>query len=432
MRRAQYPGLRGRGLIFPPDRSVPDRLGAAVEVKRYETALVWFRRDLRHDDHAAFYHALKDARQVHCVFVFDTEILDRLVDRGDRRVEFIWLSVKELARALEAMGGGLQVLVGRAREMIPALADKLGVQAVYANHDYEPIAVQRDAEVSRSLDECGRAMHTCKDHVIFEKDEILTQAGRPYTVFTPYKRAWLAKLTPFCCKAYPVNAYRGALAPTGPFRLPSLEQIGFQPTDLTHMKLPTGMSGARSMFRDFLERIDAYRDRRDYPGVRGVSYLSVHLRFGTLSIRELVRAAVSVQSRGGDTWLSELVWRDFYFGILHHFPQVAAHAFRPEFEALRFSEFRRRDSPHGVRAARGIPWSMRRCDNSIQRATCTIACAWLQRRSWSRTCTWIGAGAKPTSPASSTISILLPTTGDGSGWLPPDATPSPGFASSTR
>jgi deoxyribodipyrimidine photo-lyase len=305
-------------------------------VKRYETALVWFRRDLRSYDHAALYNALKDARQVHCVFVFDTEILDLLADRQDRRVEFIWLSVEELAHSLKAKGGELQVLVGRAREVIPALADKLGAQAVYANHDYEPTAKDRDAEIGRRLEQGARVLHTYKDHVIFEKDEVLTQVGRPFTVFTPYKRAWLAKLSPFYCQAYPVDVYRDALARTGPFRLPSLEQIGFRSTNLKQMKLPTGMTGARRMFEDFLQRIDDYRDQRNYPGVRGVSYLSVHLRFGTLSIRELVRTAVSVQTSGADTWLSELIWRDFYFGILHHFPHVVEHAFRPEYEALRF------------------------------------------------------------------------------------------------
>ena len=304
--------------------------------KRYETALVWFRRDLRDHDHAALFHALKDAQRVHCVFVFDTEILDLLEDRRDRRVEFIWLSVKELAQSLEDMGGGLQVLAGRAREVIPALAAKLGAQAVYANHDYEPIAKERDAGVGGSLGQWGCVLHTYKDHVIFEKDEVLTRAGRPFTVFTPYKRAWLAKLDPFYCKAYPVDTYRDALVRNRPFRLPSLEQIGFRSTNLRQMKLPTGMTGARQMFQDFLERIDGYRDGRNYPGIRGVSYLSVHLRFGTLSIRELVRTAASVQSAGADTWLSELVWRDFYFGILHHFPHVAGHAFKPEFEALLF------------------------------------------------------------------------------------------------
>jgi deoxyribodipyrimidine photo-lyase len=310
---------------------------AGTMARRYETALVWFRRDLRDHDHAAFYHALRDARRVHCVFVFDTEILDALMDRRDRRVEFIWLSVKELAQALDAMGGGLRVLHGPAREMIPALAGELGAQAVYANHDYEPDAKQRDAHVSRCLEQRSCVLHTFKDHVIFEMDEVLSQSGRPFTVFTPYKNAWLKKLNPLHCEPYRIESYRAALAPPGPQQLPTLEQIGFLPTNLKRLNLPTGMTGARRLFAEFLQRIDEYAERRNYPGVRGVSYLSVHLRFGTISIREAVQVAASVHSPGADTWLSELVWRDFYISILHHFPRVVRKAFKPGHETLRFA-----------------------------------------------------------------------------------------------
>ncbi|HEX7953777.1 MAG TPA: FAD-binding domain-containing protein, partial [Burkholderiales bacterium] len=145
-----------------------------------------------------------------------------------------------------------------------------------------------------------------------------------------------AKLDASGCKAYPVKAHRDALARTGSSVLPSLEQIGFAPTNLKRMQLPCGMTGAQQMLRAFLERIDAYRDSRNYPAIRGVSYLSVHLRFGTLSIRELVRAAAARTSEGAQTWLSELIWREFYFAILHHFPHVVTRAFNPEFDALRF------------------------------------------------------------------------------------------------
>ncbi|MEO8156634.1 MAG: deoxyribodipyrimidine photo-lyase [Betaproteobacteria bacterium] len=310
-------------------------MGSAVG-GRYRTAIVWFRRDLRSYDHAALHFALQEARQVHCVFVFDSEILDALTDRRDRRVEFIWLSLQELARSLEKMGGGLQVLSGRARDLIPAFAEKLGAEAVYANHDYEPAAKERDGDVASRLQQQNCALHTFKDQVIFEKDEVLTQAGRPFTVFTPYKRAWLAKLESSSFAAHPVDRYVVSLASCAPLRMPALEEIGFASTNLTRMKLPTGMSGARQMFEEFLDRIAGYGDRRNFPGVRGVSYLSVHLRFGTLSIRELVRAAASTKGEGAATWLSELIWREFYFAILHHFPHVVNQAFRPDYDALRF------------------------------------------------------------------------------------------------
>ena len=305
--------------------------------KRHETALVWFRRDLRSYDHAALYHALKEAHRVHCVFVFDSEILDALTDLRDRRVEFIWLSLEELRQSLEQLGGGLQLLSGRAREVIPSLAARLGAQAVYANHDYEPQAKDRDEEVRRSLEKMQCALHTFKDQVIFEKDEILNKSDRPFTIFTPYKQAWLKKLNPFYFTAYPIDTYRDALVPGRGSGPSSLQQIGFLTTNLTHMQLPTGMSGARTLFKEFLQRIDGYRDRRNFPAIRGVSYLSVHLRFGTISIRELVRMAASTHSSGSETWISELIWRDFYFSILHHYPHVVGHAFNPAYEGLKFT-----------------------------------------------------------------------------------------------
>jgi deoxyribodipyrimidine photo-lyase len=298
---------------------------------------VWFRRDLRVHDHAALYHALKSARRVHCVFVFDTEILDTLAQRADRRVEFIWESVTELRAALDRLGGGLIVRHGSARSEIPALARALGVQAVFANHDYEPAAIERDAVVERALAAESRALRTFKDHVIFEKDELLTRERRPFTVFTPYKNAWLEKASRFYLESYPVERYAAALAPlpdaTPP---PGLEAMRFRRTNLRELRLPTGVSGARTLFADFLGRMARYHERRDYPAVRGPSYLSVHLRFGTLSIREVARAAWSARSKGAAVWLSELIWRDFYCMILCHHPRVVEHAFKTELDAIPF------------------------------------------------------------------------------------------------
>lgn len=305
-------------------------------MKPYARALVWFRRDLRDCDHAALFHALKDARAVYCVFVFDTEILDALENRADRRVEFILTSLRELRDRLRNQGGGLHVLRGRARELLPQLAAELDVQAVYANRDYEPQALARDSAIASSLQAAGRDFHTFKDQVIFEKDEVLTGDRRPYSVFTPYKRAWLHKLEPFYVKAYPVKRYADAFAHCEPADLPTLAQIGFRETNLQKLKLPAGMSGALTLLDEFVSRIDQYAARRDFPALRGPSYLSVHLRFGTVSVRELVRAAIARGSAGAQVWLSELIWRDFYFAILHHFPHVAERSFRVEYEALEF------------------------------------------------------------------------------------------------
>jgi deoxyribodipyrimidine photo-lyase len=310
-------------------------------MNRSDSALMWFRRDLRLADNAALHAALKAAERVHCVFVYDTDILDRLPACNDRRVEFIVQSVAELQQALAVHGGGLITLHGAAREEIPRLARTLGVQAVYANHDYEPAAVARDAEVERSLADAGIGFLTRKDQVIFEKNEVLTQGGAPYSVFTPYKNAWLKKLEPFFLKAYPVEAYAARFAPVAAdHRLLTLADIGFGETNLRALGIAGGATAARRLLEDFLPRISRYRETRDFPAKKGPSCLSVHLRFGTISIRELARIAWEAARGGGGegaaTWLSELVWRDFYFMILHHHPHVVSGAFRPAYDAIRW------------------------------------------------------------------------------------------------
>jgi deoxyribodipyrimidine photo-lyase len=306
----------------------------------HDAALVWFRRDLRDHDHAALYHALKQARRVYCAFCFDTEILDALRSREDRRVEFIWHAVVELGARLAERGGALLVVHGRARDEIPRLAEVLGAGAVYANHDYEPAALDRDDAVHAKLVAAGRELRTFKDQAVFERDEVLTGAGTPFSVFTPYRNAWLKKLTPFHLKAYPLPAGGGALAKPTPrtvdLRVPTLEDMGFRVTNLRELRIPTGMTGARELLDDFMQRIAQYRTARDFPAVKGPSYLSVHLRFGTVSVRECARRAVEAGGEGAETWLSELVWRDFYFQILAHHPHVVGHAFRREYDALAF------------------------------------------------------------------------------------------------
>lgn len=306
----------------------------------YTHSLVWFRRDIRDYDHAAFYYALKSSKSVYCVFVFDTEILDLLTDQHDRRVEFIWESVKELKSALQAKGGDLIVVHGKARDEIPSIAKQLNVEAVFTNHDYEPSAIARDSAVEVKLTGHGIAFHHFKDQVIFEKDEVLSMSNKPYSVFTPYKNMWLKTVNDFYLKPYPVDHYVNKLAPAPaqfPSELIALEAMGFARTNLAQMQLPTGMSGGAQLFNDFLDRIARYKEARDFPGVKGVSYLSVHLRFGTVSIRHLARTAMQIGGTGAQGWLNELIWRDFYFQILHHQPYVAAgKAFKAEFEHLQF------------------------------------------------------------------------------------------------
>ena len=303
-----------------------------------DRALVWFRRDLRASDNAALHHALRAAREVWCVFVFDRDILDPL-PRRDRRVEFIHASLIDLDAQLGRLKPGVRMLVrhGRAADEIAALATQLGVNAVYANHDDEPAALARDAATRDALARAGIALHTGKDHVVFERSEVLTQGGTPYTVFTPYKNAWLKKLEPFYLTPYPISKYadRLAIAPAGSgTHLPTLAEIGFEPTNLTALKIPLGSAGAQALLADFLPRIDQYEEARNFPAIKGPSYLSMHLRFGTVSIRELAAAAVARPSAGAAVWLSELIWRDFYHQILHHHPHVVHRSFKPDYDRI--------------------------------------------------------------------------------------------------
>ncbi|MGJ7508204.1 cryptochrome/photolyase family protein [Variovorax sp. GT1P44] len=321
--------------------------------KIYPKGLMWFRRDLRVDDNAALYQALRACRQVVCVFVFDRAILDPL-PRVDRRVEFIRESLVELDADLRALGGGLIVRHAVAEDEIAPLARALDVQAVFANRDDEPDALTRDAKVLGALANAGVSFHTYKDHTVFERDEVLTQAGAPYTVFTPYKRAWLSKVDPFYLKPYPVRTYADALARMAEkydAPVPALAEIGFEKSNLAELDIPTGSQGGAALFDDFFQRIDRYHQARDFPSVRGPSYLSVHLRFGTVSIRQLAGVAhqLSLQGdQGAATWLSELIWRDFYFQILAHHPHVAeggeSRSFRPEYDKIQWHHGKHADS----------------------------------------------------------------------------------------
>jgi deoxyribodipyrimidine photo-lyase len=304
----------------------------------YASALLWLRRDLRLQDNAALYHALKSAAAVHCAFVFDTGIL-RGLPRADRRVEFIRASLVELDAALRKLGGGLAAVHGEAAEALPRLARQLGVQAVFAAHDDEPAALARDALVRERLAAAGIALHTFKDHVVFERDEVLTQSGKPYSVFTPYSRNWLARLDDFYLKPYPVERYARRLAPAPPDGIPTLQALGFEPTGLSALGLATGAAGAQDLLQAFLARIDRYDTQRDPPALDATSRLSVHLRFGTVSIRQLAALARERRSTGAATWLKELAWRDFYHQVLANFPRVGrGESFKPEYDRIAWEQ----------------------------------------------------------------------------------------------
>jgi len=310
-----------------------------------DSVLVWFRRDLRIDDQMALAEALRRARLVHCAFIFDREILDALPNRSDRRVAFIHASLVELDNALGQHGGGLVVRYGIASDEIPRLANKLGVSAVFTNRDYELQSKRRDEKVSAALAVLGIGFESFKDQVIFDGAEVLTLAGKPYTVFTPYKNAWLKRLTDDDLSPHilPSGSNPRPLhfaATSREERIPDLEELGFTPTDLVPLGVEPGLSGARKLLERFAEdgNLHRYAEQRDFPAVDGCSRLSVHLRFGTVSIRKLVTTALQHgahrDDKGAATWLSELIWRDFYFMILDHFPHVGEQAFKREYDAI--------------------------------------------------------------------------------------------------
>jgi deoxyribodipyrimidine photo-lyase len=303
-------------------------------VSKFKKSLVWLRRDLRLYDNAALYHALNESNSVHCAFVFDTNILDKLKNKTDQRVEFIWESLFQIKSQLNKFGSDLIVEHGDPRIIIPKLIEAYQCDAMYINKDYEAYANKRDAEIIRKLKIKG---FQYKDQVLYEKDEILTQSGTPYTVFTPYKNNYIKRfffegITQFDCEALSKN-----YAKIDPVAMLSLNDLGFKVSNLKDLAIPAGEAGGKLLIEDFKKRIHDYKLKRDFPGTKGVSYLSVHNRFGTVSIRQLAKIALDQPSEGSSVWLSELIWRDFYFQILFNFPHInEGQAFKSQFNNLKF------------------------------------------------------------------------------------------------
>ena len=288
-----------------------------------KVSIFWFRRDLRLHDNAGLYHALKSENPVLPVFIFDKNILDKLEDKKDRRVEFIHNAVSEMQDELLKFGSSLLVKYGSPEEIFPALLNEYDVSEIYTNHDYETYAHDRDNAVSEYAMSEGVEFKTYKDHVIFEKNEVLSGAGTPYTVFTPYSRKWKEKaLDTSYLESYPNEEYFNNFLKAEEMPIPSLEDMGFEKVEYN---FPS---------KEVRENIvKNYAEKRNFPAIEGTSRLSVHLRFGTVSIRDLARKAKDLS----ETWLNELIWRDFYANILYHFPHVGqGHAFRREYEKIEF------------------------------------------------------------------------------------------------
>lgn len=306
-------------------------------------ALIWFRRDLRLDDHRPLAEALASHRRVHACFVFDERLLDTVRSRGPgaaRRMAFLLAALDALAAELAGQGGRLILRRGDPRAEIPALAQQLGVATVFAGRDYSPYGRHRDQAVGAALTEAGIAWREIKDQVIFDRNDVLTKTGQPFSVFTPYRRAWMARLQPGDWASVTADATGrwGEGDPSrDPLPVPTLAALGW-PGAAIDLRLPVGASGAMALLEDFATRLDRYRESRDFPALKGPSYLSAHLRFGTVSPRRLVALAHSRLGAdpglGAETWLSELIWREFYQMILWHHPTVLSRCFRPVFDAL--------------------------------------------------------------------------------------------------
>jgi len=283
------------------------------------TVIYWFRRDLRLNDSNALNKALSIGVSVQPVFIFDTQILTKLADRDDARVTFIYEQLKALNASLAKYNGAIAVYHDDPLDAWKKIIRDFRPEAVYYNHDYEPYALERDKKISVFLKTQQIASYSFKDQVIFEKDDLLKIDGGPYTVFTPYKNKWIERLTNDDLKDYKVAEQLKNIHPFAR-QLPDLSALGFTPTK---QKFPN---------KEYKSVIADYHDTRNFPALEeGTSHLSVHLRFGTISVRELMREAIQLKDK---TWLAELIWREFYMMILWHFPRTTDHAFKSAYDRI--------------------------------------------------------------------------------------------------
>jgi len=284
--------------------------------------ICWFRRDLRLNDQHAFYEALKGPYPVIPLFIFDRSILDKLENKADKRVQFIHEAITEMDTELKKQESGFNVQYGFPLDIFEKLSKEFNIAAVYTNHDYEPYAQERDTAIEKFLKEKGISFHHYKDQVVFEKDEVVKDDGKPYTVFTPYSRKWKLALADKGIASYPSEKHLSNTLKYQPDNIPSLASMGFERTEADFP--PKNLKE---------EIVKKYGEQRDYPSVAGTSRLSVHLRFGTVSIRELTKKAKVLNEK----YLNELIWRDFYHMILWHFPHVGkGKAFKKEYDDIQW------------------------------------------------------------------------------------------------
>jgi deoxyribodipyrimidine photo-lyase len=288
---------------------------------KQKVSIHWFRRDLRLSDNTALFHALGSGFPVLPVFIFDSVILSSLANVEDPRVNFIYEKVLLIKKMLEALGSSLQLFYGRPEEIIRSLVSGSSIDSVYVNSDYEPYAINRDQKILKILSEVGVGFKTYKDQVIFEKSEVLKSDGLPYTVFTPYSRKWKEKFVQQLPSSYPSELLSDNFIQCQPFPLLRIEQIGFKPVKYSY---PADQPDK--------EIIIQYEHYRDIPALNKTTHLGLHLRFGTVSIRQIAMFAFNLS----DVWLNEIIWREFFMQILFHFPHVEKSAFKPKYDRIKW------------------------------------------------------------------------------------------------
>jgi len=278
-----------------------------MSLQKKEIAIFWFRRDLRLEDNTGLFYALQQNHPVLPIFIFDWNILDLLENKKDKRLTFIHKALRNINEGLHACESEVKTFYGNPISVFKELLEKYDLKSVYTNHDYEPYANQRDDAIKQLLQENGIAFLTFKDQVIFEKEEVLANGGQPYTVFTPYSKKWKSQISNDLIKENNTSPFFGNFLKTDPKGLIPLSEMGFVETD----DIFPGTEVREAL-------ISNYAEKRNFPSLPATSRLSVHLRFGTVSIRKLVGLGL----RHSETWLNELIWREFYMNILWNFPRV--------------------------------------------------------------------------------------------------------------
>jgi deoxyribodipyrimidine photo-lyase len=282
--------------------------------------IFWFRRDLRVEDNVGLFHALNAGIPVLPIFIFDKHILDKLSDKNDRRVAFIHQAIMNIQLTLQQIGSSLHVIHDTPEEAFKQLTSTYQISKVFTNHDYEGYGIERDKKIAAFLSTKEIEFHTYKDQVIFEKDEVIKDDGKPYTVFTPFSRKWKGKLLSHPIQIVDTKKLFHHFIQITAIKIPSLAEIGFMDTDLAY---PSDQLD--------INIVSHYAQNRDTPSINGTSKLGVHLRFGTISIREIALKAAALS----ETYINELIWRDFYHMIVWHFPHVNKYqSFKPAYDAI--------------------------------------------------------------------------------------------------